>query len=66
VKDKRVRLRASDYSPGAIDTRLIGRTGVVTKQFLDVNSWVVKLDQDVPGFYSGEAFVYECEMEVIG
>lgn len=62
---KHVRFRMSNDSPGSIDVRLIGRTGVVQKPFLDVNSWIVRLDQNVPGFYSGEAFAYECEMEVI-
>lgn len=54
---KRVRLRASNDSPDGIDPNLVGQTGVVLRPFLDVNSWIIKLD------HSGEAFAYECEME---
>jgi hypothetical protein len=42
---------------------LNGETGVIESAF--EMGWVVKLDNDVPGHYTGKSWGYESELEVI-
>lgn len=44
---------------------LIGETGIVESIWDSAAEFIVKLDHDVPGFYSGTAWVNEFEMEIV-
>jgi hypothetical protein len=44
---------------------LPGATGTVIEAYDLPSAWVVRLDQGWPGFYSGTAWGYRDEMEVL-
>jgi hypothetical protein len=55
------------FLPGPMPQDLVGQTGTVESQMElgAPNAWIVTLDNDVPGHYSGTAWAFTDELEVI-